>query len=462
MLRKARAGGEEVLERLNSYLEAEDTEPVEWLTRTWNNQQKAITYKELREAILAGQISENTIEEWTLAYSKLVTNRIGPMWREAMIAANQKTTAARAGFFFDPTTQGVKEWINTHGSEWVTRAIQDQRYAINSMIWRAYSGDWTVEELSRVIRPTIGLTWPQANANANYYEHIKASLLKNNPTMREATAAKRAQEAAYKYAGQQHRQRAYTIATTEMAFAYNKGADEGIRQAQEKGYIGQVKRIWSTAADERVCEICGALEGKEVGFEEEFEFKGRSLYGGQKQTPPAHPRCRCAILYEEVRAPEYDQPWLGYDEEAAINRYISSDSYKINEKLRQGVPISVEDYNFMIYTDIALTKMPKFEGTLTRSLQFIDDEAKKAFLKQHIKGNVIEYSQYISTTKGSIYNPEADVQIIIKGATKGRDISAYNPGEKEILYERLSSFRVIDINKAKTGAVIITLEEVLP
>ena len=30
--------------------------------------------------------------------------------------------------------------------------------------------------------PTIGLTWPQANANANYYEHIKASLLKNNPT----------------------------------------------------------------------------------------------------------------------------------------------------------------------------------------------------------------------------------------------------------------------------------------
>ena len=41
-----------------------------------------------------------------------------------------------------------------------------------------------------------------------------------------------------KYAECKHRARAMTIAQTECAFAYNRGADEGIRQAQAEGYLG--------------------------------------------------------------------------------------------------------------------------------------------------------------------------------------------------------------------------------
>ena len=51
--------------------------------------------------------------------------------------------------------------------------------------------------------------------------YLQAALLENNPTMKPETAAKRAREAAAKYAAKQHRQRAYTIATTELA-SYNK------------------------------------------------------------------------------------------------------------------------------------------------------------------------------------------------------------------------------------------------
>lgn len=461
LTRKARKSdkAKNVLDRLNEYLNTEDGEPVQWLTRFWNDQQKAMTYKELREAIIAGQISETTLHEWQIAYSKLVAEKMKPLWQDAMIAANLQTVPIQGGFYFDPTTKGVKEWIETHGGEWITVIQAEQQQAIAAMLGKAYSGDWTVDELARVIRPTIGLTRPQAEANLNYYKHVKESLLKDNPTMREATAEKRAREAALKYAAKQHRQRANVIATTEMAFAYNKGADEGIKQAQAKGYIGRVKRVWSTADDELVCEVCGELDGTAIDMEEEFDFKGRELYGGQKQTPPAHPNCRCACAYEEVEPPRIEKTELSYDEEYAINKYISSESYKINEKLRSGTTLTPEDYGFTVNLDSALSKMPRYEGTLIRSLQFINDEDLQAFLKQHSKGNIIEYDQYISTTKGAIYNPNATVHIIILYATNGRDISGYNSAEKEVIYERNSRFTVIDVTQSKDGTIYITMEE---
>lgn len=460
-LLKVRKSGEdkEILDRLNNFLDAEDGEPVKWLVRFWGDQQKAVTYKELREAILAGQISETMLQEWQIAYSNLVNNKMKPLWQDSMAEANIRTASTQKGFYFDPTAKGARDWIEEHGGEWVTAVQEEQKKAIAAMIERAYSGDWDVDELARAIRPTIGLTAPQAKANINYYEHVKESLMENNPGIREKTAAKRAKEAAAKYADRQHRQRAHTIATTEMAFAYNKGADEGMKQAQTKGYVGKIKRVWSTADDERVCEICGGLDGTEIDMDEEFDFKGRSLYGGQKQTPPAHPRCRCVVRYVEVEPPKFERVELNYDEEYALNSYISSESYKINEKLRDETPLTPEDYSFTINLDIALNKMPSYEGTLTRSLEFISKEAQESFLKQHTKGNIIEYNQYISTTKGAIYNPDAAVQILIIYTVSGRDISDYNDAEKEIVYERGSQFKVIDVNEAEDGTIIITMEE---
>ena len=48
---KKSQGAQDVLDRLNAFLNAAEPEPVYWLTRLWNDQQQAVTYKELREAI---------------------------------------------------------------------------------------------------------------------------------------------------------------------------------------------------------------------------------------------------------------------------------------------------------------------------------------------------------------------------------------------------------------------------
>lgn len=307
---KKSKGAQDVLDRLNAFLNAAEPEPVYWLTRFWNDQQQAVTYKELREALQSGHLDEKTLAAWQQDYANFVNEHLKGIWQDAAKAANASLEAAHPDFFYDPMGEGIQNWTTTHGAEWVTNVSDEQREAMVSMIDRATTGAWTGDELARAIRPLIGLTKTQALANLNYYEHMKAALLENNPTMKVETAAKRAQEAAAKYAAKQHRQRAYTIATTELAFAYNKGAEDGIIQAQQQGYIGKVKRVWSTAYDDGVCEICSALEGQEIEMDEEFDFKGKSLYGGQKKTPPAHPRCRCAVEYREVEPPavELEQP----------------------------------------------------------------------------------------------------------------------------------------------------------
>nr|WP_325297144.1 phage minor head protein [uncultured Dysosmobacter sp.] len=305
--KKKSKAAQEAIDRLNAYLNAAEPEPVYWLTRLWDDQQQAVTYKELREAIAAGRLDEKTLAAWQEDYANFVNDKLKPIWTQAMEEGAAKLMAEHPDFFFDPMTEGIHNWTVTHGAEWVTKVSDEQRDAIAAMVEHATTGAWTVDELSRAIRPTIGLTAPQALANLKYYERVKSSLLDNNPTMKEATATKRAQEAAQKYAARQHRARAYTIATTELAFAYNKGQDDAVKQAIQQGYLGKSKRVWSTAADDGVCPICSALDGVAIDMDGEFDFKGKPLYGGQKETPPAHPRCRCAVEYQEIEPPQIPQ-----------------------------------------------------------------------------------------------------------------------------------------------------------
>lgn len=302
--KKKSKAAKQVLDQLNSFIDAGQAEPTFWLTRMWNDQQNAITYKELREAIQNGSLSKETLAAWQIDYSNFVNSTMKPLWIDSMNAAAANAVKNHPDYFFDPMAQGVRDWINVHGSEWITLTGTEQQEAVSAMLRKTVSGDWSVDELARAIRPTIGLTKPQSEATLNYYQHVKTTVKDSNPHMKEATATKYALDKAAKYAERQHRARACTIATTEMAFAYNKGADEGIRQAQAQGLMGATEKIWSTAADDGVCPICAALEGQVVGMDGEFNFKGKPLYAGQKLTPPAHPRCRCALEYREISPPK--------------------------------------------------------------------------------------------------------------------------------------------------------------
>ncbi|MCX8070290.1 MAG: phage head morphogenesis protein, partial [Thermodesulfovibrionales bacterium] len=55
------------------------------------------------------------------------------------------------------------------------------------------------------------------------------------------------------------------------------------------------KRIWCTADDERMCLTCGVLDGQETEMEKPFLTPN----GDVIDNAPAHPHCRCGILYRE-------------------------------------------------------------------------------------------------------------------------------------------------------------------
>jgi SPP1 gp7 family putative phage head morphogenesis protein len=293
---KVRRGKNRTLFKLRAFLNTEEAKTVKWLTSLWDKQASAITYKELREAVLAGSLSPERLEKWQKDYSNLVNTALAPQWQKAMGEAAEEIKQKYPYFLYNPATEAAQEYIKQRGAQLVTGLVQSQREALNAMIARgAYYNAMTAGELARIMRPCIGLTKPQAAANLNHYNAVKENLLKNNPNMKEETAEKKAREQAAYYAQKQHSYRAQTIANTELAAAYNQGHYGATKDAQAKGYIGDCKKVWLTADDETVCPICGKVEGEERNMDDMFSIN--------VLLPPAHPGCRCAVAYEEITEP---------------------------------------------------------------------------------------------------------------------------------------------------------------
>lgn len=299
----------EALARLNSFLDKNNPRLVRFLIRNWNDQIAAITYRELREAILRGALTVETLQAWSEDYAQFFNKFLKPELLKAVKAGGADTIGALAtGQVYDPFITGVENWVNVHGGEWITIIGNESQEAIQGLISYAGSGNVTVDEMSRLIRPLVGLNKPQAKANFDFYfkrredliEHLKGTKPNAKLSTIEKEATRRARESAVRYAARQHRQRALMIAETELAFAYNKGAADAVNQFVKEGVLPATMHAqWSTALDEGVCEICSELDGEEVELGESFDFPGRLLYEGSKETPPAHPRCRCALCYIE-------------------------------------------------------------------------------------------------------------------------------------------------------------------
>lgn len=149
-------------------------------------------------------------------------------------------------------------------------------------------------------------------------------------------------------------------------------------------------------------------------------------------------------LQKQVEGSKID---LTDEEQYAVNQYISSESYILNEALRDGLELTEQQKTMINNLDKALNKFPKYEGNVSRSL-VLDKEELEEFLKVHKVGNNVTYKAYTSTTVGSRYNELSNVELHIKSKT-GRDIRNFNKEEQEILLKRNSNFQVIKVKKTK-------------
>ncbi|MEM8780495.1 MAG: minor capsid protein, partial [Cyanobacteria bacterium P01_G01_bin.49] len=120
-------------------------------------------------------------------------------------------------------------------------------------------------------------------------EAIKPQSERENPISRKELLAKI--NAILGDRAQKFKNRASTIARTELTFAYNAGRlDSYVRS----GLVAGVK--YQTIFDERRCQICASRQGIIVALDD--------IEGLAQLTIPAHPRCRC--VWSPVLKTEFD------------------------------------------------------------------------------------------------------------------------------------------------------------
>lgn len=153
-IKKASGRDKELLDRLREFLNEEEPEAVMWLVSLWGEQQAAITYKEIRETYLEGEITRQEIEKWQRDYSVFVNEKLAPKWQKAMTqgAVNQESYLSYA-----ITPELVQQYIQNHGAELVTQLVEEQKKAIAALTARGAHLGMTADELSKTIRPCIGL-----------------------------------------------------------------------------------------------------------------------------------------------------------------------------------------------------------------------------------------------------------------------------------------------------------------
>lgn len=285
IFKKARSP-KQTLNDLDSYLQSVGTEPIKLLARqvqSWGE----ISYDELADLIADGRLDDYL--DWQGRYSALIAGTLAPLWSDAITAASRKATAGKVVLY--DSNDYVRAWLETHGGELITQLSRESQKAVAMVILLGQSNRMASRDIAKQVRPLIGLNERQAAANLNYREKVYNKYREQG--MDEVKARERADKAAIKYAGKQHRFRAETIVHTELAFAYNRGAHMGVSQGIADGLMGRCAMKWSTAGTNRVCSRCLALKDTIVGYTDE---SGVTL-------PPLHPRCRCAIIYDEVAAP---------------------------------------------------------------------------------------------------------------------------------------------------------------
>lgn len=283
------------IQALREMLKSEQTYLAMLFMELWQQQQEKISLQQYREMAEQRNLPSKIEKEILKTYSIFV---LGDLLSKKIVALEKgakEVLRKKPSFSFDIKYSLTQKWLEQNCLKQIKDLTNMQKKSIKEVIKRANYFGMTADATAKLLQPIIGLHRGQATANINYYYNIKQSFLKNNPSMKEEIAEKKAFEQSKKYAKKQKQYRAMTIARTELVRAYNAGEYYSIKQAQAEGYLGKVKKFSVSAGDKRVCKGCTEVEGTLLELDEFFVTEwGRVLF------PPFHTSCRCVVEYEEI------------------------------------------------------------------------------------------------------------------------------------------------------------------
>lgn len=168
---------------------------------------------------------------------------------------------------------------------------------------------------------------------------------------------------------------------------------------------------------------------------------------------PFHPNCLCSIMPAEM---------MSEKERHALNRYISSESYTLNNTLRHYPDMLTDDQKEMVrYLDAALDKLPKYSGRLQRDYFFETADDLRDFAKNFKIGEIFSDNAYLSTSKIHYGENQEQLHFEILNSKTGRDVSKYNENEQEVLFKRDTPFRILRTYYNDKGIPTVDLEEII-
>lgn len=184
----------------------------------------------------------------------------------------------------------------------------------------------------------------------------------------------------------------------------------------------------------------------------EDNFRSQVHGFGRKQAA----RARAQAERKKITKPSLSAI-LNNNEESAILRYISGESYSLNAKLRNGIKLTSSESIQISTLDSALNKMPKYKGLVERSL-ILEKEDLIAFAESHTVGTEVLYPAFTSASVGGEYHESSTVLLRIKSKT-GRDLRKYNNEEQEVLFSRNCRFHILSA-KIENKVIVLEMEEV--
>jgi len=275
---------------LRRYIEKHEEEVIRPLKAMWKKQSEGITLKEAERAIQLGGVPSEWQDKWSEEIREFVREELLPEWVEAIYRAGSKiakkiNSVEWKEFQFSTTHQQVQNWVNSHGGELIVQLTAEQSAAVQAVLEQFVIEEPTTPyQLAIKLKEIVGLTKREAMAVVRFYNSLKEEGVSQSVLKKQVG----------RYAEFLRKNRAMRISRTELSFAYNKGQLYSIQQASESGYIqGEVRKIWLTSPDDRLCDICEPLDGEEVSINESFSIG--------LDAPPAHPHCRCSVSYQVRR-----------------------------------------------------------------------------------------------------------------------------------------------------------------
>jgi hypothetical protein len=183
-------------------------------------------------------------------------------------------------FGFTGTNVAAQRVAAKTAARLITEIARETMAAIRSLVVASIRDGIPPYDAARAIRSMIGMNTQQARAAENYRRDLIDSGL---PLDRVDALVDR-------YVERKIRDRAETIARTEILGSLNEGAREGWREAVKDGLLSEdAVKEWIVTPDDRLCPYCEPMDGAQVPLTEQFKTPLGDVDG-----PPLHPRCRCA------------------------------------------------------------------------------------------------------------------------------------------------------------------------